>query len=70
MVAWFFLMQEVGLSISLQQLKWKWQNWLKQGQHLFEEGYQGVLNGTGSREDIMNSTFIKMKDWILAEHKG
>jgi len=28
----------------------------------FKEGYLGVLGGTGSRGDILSSTFVKLKD--------
>jgi hypothetical protein len=70
MVAWVFSMQEVGLSISLQQLKMKVAKLTKQGQHLFEKVYQRAFGDTGSRGDILSLTFIKLKDWIIIKHKG
>jgi len=32
--------------------------------------FQGPLGGIGSTGDILSSTFIKLRDWILIEHKG
>jgi len=39
MVFWVLAMQDVGLSISVQPLKRKWQNSPKQGQQLSKEKY-------------------------------
>jgi hypothetical protein len=30
----------------------------------------GPFGGTSSRRNILSSTFIKLKDWILVENKG
>jgi hypothetical protein len=36
----------------------------------FQGRVQGPLGGTSSKGDIMSLTFVKLKDWILAKHKG
>jgi hypothetical protein len=41
----------------------------RQGQHLFREEYEGPLDGISSIKEILSSTIIKLRDWILVEHK-
>jgi hypothetical protein len=66
-IFWVLAMQDVGLSINVQQLKMKGAKFTQRRSTPFQGGILKTLGGTSLSADILSSTFVKLKDWISIE---